>query len=216
MQQWHLQLADGCGDERREHDIDARRHRCARLAVQQRTVRQVRRHLQRNFLIDVPMIAQMCGRRKYTSNLQAHRWSSQGLYALLEPCYDERSDPTRLLEQAVSRPMQGPTSPSEYDTRPTMKLSPLPVELAADTCTWLRCSCMGTAQLQHPEEQECLTETTGWQGTGIPMAWHAVALFARRLSPVLVTGLCILTLLSRKKKCERALAPPRSRTSVYS
>ena len=46
--------------------------------------------------------------------------------------------PTRLLEQAVSRPMHGPTRPSEYDTRPTMKLSPLPVELAADTCTCRR------------------------------------------------------------------------------
>ena len=39
---------------------------------------------------------------------------------------------TRDEEQAVSVEMQGPWSPKEYDTRPTMKGKVLPVLAAAD------------------------------------------------------------------------------------
>ena len=44
-QRSRLQLADGGGDERREHDVDACRHCRARLTVQQCTVRQMCRYL---------------------------------------------------------------------------------------------------------------------------------------------------------------------------
>lgn len=39
---------------------------------------------------------------------------------------------TREEEQAVSVEMQGPCSPKEYETRPTMKGNVLPVLAAAD------------------------------------------------------------------------------------